>query len=486
MDLKLELRHKLQLRLVPTAKIQQALKLLQVPALELEQLLKQEMMTNPLLEEMEEQEEEEEEEEQEEEPGPEASESTEGDEASAPDAETETTDANPDEFDWEAFLQDDYEGPRGEREAPPEDRLERVGQNTVSFQDHLLGQLRLAITDPEDYEIGAFIIGSLDDRGYLTIENEEIAETLGVEPGDVARVLRIVQTFDPSGVGARDLGESLLIQLRAMNVEDPLPEQVVSEHLEALKQKRYNEIAKRTHTSLEQVRGAADVISRLNPHPGFEYSVEAARPILPDLIVDRVGEDYIVSLNDRSVPRLRVNQAYADYLSRPDSGDGNKTREYILEKLNSARWVIKAIEQRRRTMVRVMETIVECQQGFFDHGAEHLKPLTRQHVAERVGVHEATVSRATSGKYVQTPRGVFELKYFFSAALATDSGDEVSARRVKMQITELVEKEDRERPLSDQQIVDLLKREGIRVARRTVAKYRDQMNILPGRLRKTP
>jgi RNA polymerase sigma-54 factor len=485
-DLKLELRNKLQLRLVPTAKIQQALRLLQVPSLELEQILKQEMMTNPLLEELEEQEEEELDQERSADAEPEPSDESTAEEPAAKEVDPENESPDPDEFDWEAFLQDDYEGPRGEREQPPEDRLERVGQSTVSFQDHLLGQLRLAITDPQDYEIGAFIIGSLDDRGYLTITDDEVAETLGVEAGDVARVLETVQTFDPSGVGARDLRESLLIQLRALSLEDPLPERVVSEHLEALKQKRYNEIARKARVSLDEVRDAADVISRLNPHPGFEYSVEAARPIMPDLIVDRVADDYIVSLNDRSVPRLRVNQAYADYLSQSDGVDGKKTREYILEKLNSARWVIKAIEQRRRTMLRVMETIVEFQREFFDHGAEHLRPLTRQLVAERIGVHEATVSRAASGKYVQTPRGVFELKYFFSAALATENGDEVSARRVKMRIAELVRKEDPHRPLSDQQIVDLLKKEGFKVARRTVAKYRDQMDILPGRLRKAP
>jgi RNA polymerase sigma-54 factor len=442
-DLKLELRNKLQLRLVPTAKIQQALRLLQVPALELEQILKQEMMTNPLLEEVDEPEEDLEPSVAEE-PAPEKAERDEGD---AEPLEPEVDQPKAEEFDWEAFLQDEYDGPRTEREDLPEDRMERVNQNAPSFQDHLLAQLRLAVTDPDDYEIGAFVIGSLDDRGYLTISDLEIAESLGVEDTTAAAV--------------------------------------VSEHLDALKQKRYNEIARKMRTSLEEVRAAAEVISRLNPHPGFEYSVEAARPIVPDLIVDRVGEEYIVSLNDRSVPRLRVNQAYADYLSSSDGG-GDKARAYIIDKLNSARWVIKAIEQRRRTMLRVMNAIVEFQREFFDRGAEFLKPLTRQMVAEKIGVHEATVSRATAGKYVQTPRGVFELKYFFSAALSTDNGDEVSARRVKMRIEELVRKEDARRPLSDQQIVDLLKREGFRVARRTVAKYRDQLNILPGRLRKAP
>ncbi len=482
MDLKLELRNKLQLRLVPTAKIQQALKLLQVPALELELMLKQEMMTNPLLEEVDEQDEREEDVEQGDTEDRETSESD--DDADEEAEEPEVDQPDPEEFDWEAFLQDDYEGPRGEREQPSEDRMERVNRSTITFQEHLQGQLRLAVTDPEEYEIGAFVIGSLDDRGYLTISDEEIAESLGTEPERVAHVVSIVQLFDPSGVGARDLRESLLIQLRAMDLEDSLSGVMISEHLEALKQKRYNEIARKTHKSLDEVRDAAEIISRLDPHPGFEYSVEAARPIVPDLIVDRVDEEYIVSLNDRAVPRIRVNQAYADYLATSDGSD--KAREYIIEKLNSARWVIKAIEQRRRTMLRVMSTIVDFQREFFDKGAEFLKPLTRQAVAERIGVHEATVSRATAGKYAQTPRGVFELKYFFSAALQTDNGDEVSARRVKMRIEELVRKENPKRPLSDQQIVDHLKKEGFRVARRTVAKYRDQLNILPGRLRKAP
>jgi len=471
-DLKLELRNKLQLRLVPTAKIQQALRLLQVPALELEQILKQEMMTNPLLEEVEEQEEEDLQQ-----------------ESAAEDAREEAEPEEPaqsvEDFDWEAFLQDDLDYPRGEREAPPEDRLERVASSSVSFQDHLLGQLRLAVTDPGDFELGTFIIGSLDDRGYLTMTTEEIADTLGAAVEDVGRVLKVVQTFDPVGVGARDLREALLIQLAAQDLGDSLAARVVAEHLDALKQKRYAEIGRKTRSSLDEVREAADTIARLNPHPGFEYSVEAARPITPDLIVERVAEDYIVSLNDRAVPRLRVNQAYADYLASGNGATG-KTREYIVEKLNSARWVIKAIEQRRRTMLRVMEAIVDFQREFFDRGPESLKPLTRQQVAERIGVHEATVSRATSGKYVQTPKGVFELKYFFSTGLPTDNGDEVSARRVKMRIAEIVQKEDPRRPLSDQSIVEMLKKEGFRVARRTVAKYRDQLRILPARLRKAP
>jgi RNA polymerase sigma-54 factor len=273
-----------------------------------------------------------------------------------------------------------------------------------------------------------------------------------------------------------------LLQLRLRQQGDSLAYQIVDREFEHLKERRYHEIARSLKISVEQVQEAADSIGTLSPRPGNEIAAEEAKYVIPDLIVDRVDDDYVVYLNDRNVPRLRVSNAYRELLSQRKRGD--ETQEYILGKLNSAKWLIQTIEQRRRTMVKVMNCIVEQQRAFFDKGISQLRPLTLQQVASQIGMHESTVSRVTNNKYVQTPRGVFELKFFFSSGLETASGEDMSAKTARDIIQHLIGNEDKKEPLSDQRIAEVLHSRGLRIARRTVAKYREQMNILPARYRK--
>lgn len=456
-----------EMRLVMTPKLQQAIKLLQVPALELQQILKHELIINPMLEEADEDEVEVQE--------PEVNET----------ADEGEFKASENEIDWDRYLRDGFEmGARASGEVEEqEETLERVPVAKPSFEEYLMSQLRLATSDAEEVRIGEFIIGSLDSNGYLTMESEEIASALGVDVAKVEKVLSIIRTFDPPGIGARDLRECLLTQIEQAGMRDSLAYVLVRDHLDDLLKKRYAEIARKLKKTIKEIQKAADVIGKFDPRPGARYSQEEPRYIIPDLIVEKVDDDYIVEINDRNIPRLRINRAYRDILTNAKSRS-KEEHDYVVDKLNSARWLINTIEQRRQTMLKVMQAILEAQRGFFDKGVEHLKPLTLQEIAERVGLHESTVSRVTSNKYVQTPRGVFELKFFFSTGLKTDDGDVASSRRIKTRIAEMIEKEDKRHPLSDQEIARRLKEEGFLVARRTVAKYRDQLGLLPARMRK--
>jgi RNA polymerase sigma-54 factor len=471
MDMRQDMRPELQQRLVMTPKLQQAIKLLQMPALELQQKLKQELLHNPLLEDVEEADEEEDIQE------PEAKVAEDGD-----DGEFK---AGEDEIDWDSYLKDGFEmGAHeiGEREET-EDFYERVPVVRSSLQDYLISQLRMTVASPEEIKIGEFIIGSVDRNGFLTCSVEDIAGFTGADTKQVADVLAVIRTFDPSGVGAADLRECLLLQLEREGLSDSLAARLVTDHLDNLLEKRYREIARSLKKTVKEIQAAAEVVAGLDPRPGARYSSEEPRYIVPDLVVDKVEDEYFVQINDKNVPRLRVSRAYRDILS----GARRKSKteaDYVRKKLDSARWLIKTIDQRRRTMVKVMEAILDAQRNFFDRGVEHLKPLTLQQIANVVGMHESTVSRVTNGKYVQTPRGVYELKYFFSPGLKTDNGEDASSKRIKARIKEIVDGEDSKRPLSDQDIAARLKNEGFSVARRTVAKYRDQLGVLRARMRK--
>ncbi len=460
-------QQRMETRLVMTPKLQQAIKLLQVPALELQQILKHELLTNPMLEEQEELEETVE-------------------QAEEPVAEDEGEfKAAEDEIDWDRYLKDGFEMGSAalEEREEIEDRLEPVPVAKPSFEDYLLSQLRMAVSSEEDLRIGEFIIGSLDSNGYLTLSVGEIAEHLGVDEKDVSRVLSIIKTFDPPGVGARDLRECLMIQLEQDGKQDSLAYQLVRDHLDDLLKKKYAEISKRLKVSVDQINEAAEIIGKLDPRPGARYSQEDVRYIVPDLIVEKIGDDYIIQTNDRGIPHLRINRTYREILAKARERS-KQEHDYVVEKLNSAKWLINTIEQRRQTMLKVMQAILEAQRDFFDKGEEYLKPLTLQEVAERIGLHESTVSRVTSNKYVQTPRGVYSLKFFFSTGLKTDEGDLASSRIIKAKIAEMIENEDKRNPLSDQEIAQRLRKEGFILARRTVAKYRDQLGILPARMRK--
>jgi RNA polymerase sigma-54 factor len=467
-------------RLVMTPKLQQALKLLQVPTLELQQILKQEILQNPMLEEVDEVEEDDDE------LGIDA-ERLEAEDAEPTDKEATAEDSeyekDPDES-WDDYLNDGFDLGYKRSEDQPEEFFERVPVSQTSFIEKLLEQLRVSCTDAVELLIGEYLIGSLDDRGYLTCSLDEVANTFQVDMSVVERVLTYIHAMDPVGIGARDLREALLIQLRHRGNAGTETEEIVANHLESLKQRKYTEIAKRMRITVEDVQDHADIIKDLDPKPGFELMSEEIRYITPDLIVDRVDDEYVVFLNDRNVPRLRVSAGYKRELDKKNVNGNKQTRDFILGKLSSARWLIQTIEQRRKTMVKVMECIVDEQHAFFEKGPGALRPLTLQQVASRIGMHESTVSRVTTNKYVQTPRGVFELKYFFSSSLDTEDGEEVSAKAAKTRIREIIAQEDLRKPLSDQKIADILKEDGLIIARRTVAKYREQLKILPARLRK--
>lgn len=474
----MEMKHSLSMQqkpmLIMTQRLQHALKLLQMPTLELQQALKMELERNPLLEEVDEVEEVQEIEEVKQEVGQ---------------TEAETPDPAPkekedQEIDWGELWPDQFENVSAPRVNDGDAEFyERVPITVKSLGDHLLEQLRLGNLDERGLEIGDYLIGSLDENGYLQTSIEEVAETFGIAPEKIEEVLAVVQTFEPAGVGARNLQECLWIQIVQKRMESTLAGRIIQEQFDNLLAKRFSEIARNLKCTIEDVQAASDLIGTLDPRPAQEIAAEETRYVVPDLIVDRVGEDFVVVLNDKNVPRLRISHAYQQML-RNKSATQDDTRKYITEKLNSAKWLIQTIEQRRKTMIKVMRRIVEEQRDFFEKGVEGLKPLTLQQIANQIGMHESTVSRVTTSKYVQTPRGVFELKYFFSSGLQTEEGDDVSAKVAKEKISHLIQGEDKMEPLSDQRIAELLHEQGLKIARRTVAKYREALRILPARARR--
>jgi len=473
MEMKIGLSLGLQQKIIMTPKLQQALKLLQMPTLELQQVLKQEILQNPLLEEVEDEEVEAEEAQEEE-----------GEDEEAEAKSDDDNEEQAEEIDWDDYFETGFGiGSGYAEEEEREDFIERVPVARMTLSEHLMSQLRLATEDEKTRAIGEYIIGSLDDSGYLSCPLKEVADTFSVSEEEVERVLKIIQTFDPPGVGARDLKECLLIQLEAKGLGDSLAARIVRDHFEEFKQKKYLDLSKKLKVSLKELQEQSRIIGSLDPKPGLEITAEEPKYVIPDLIVERVGDKYVVSLNDKNIPRLRISQSYRDELTNNPSIT-DETKDFIQSKLKNAKWLIQTIEQRRRTMVKVMEAIVEEQREFFEKGAAYLKPLTLQQIASKINMHESTVSRVTTNKYVQTPRGVFELKYFFSSSLGTNTGEEVSAKSAKLRIKEIIENEDPKKPLSDQKIADILKSEGLIIARRTVAKYREQLGILPARHRK--
>ncbi len=466
MDMKIALRQGMYLKqqLVMTQRLQQALKLLQVPTLELEQILRQELQANPLLEEID--------------PSEEAEEESEV-AANANDNQEADTD---EPVDWDEYFKDGFRATTVEAEHDDEDQLEKPTVYMPSGQQALEEQLHLTVADEQDRQIGAYIIGCLNEDGFLAATLEEVAAYFDVDHERVRGVLDIIQLFDPPGVGARDLPECLLLQLKALGEEDSPEAYIVANHFEALKNRKFGDIAREMRITPREVQDIAGRIGELDPRPGLSAGGEGARFIMPDLVVEKVDDDYVVFLNDSNLPGLRISTAYEDQLKGPRRNDD--AVKFIDEKKRYAEWIIKTIEQRRRTMIKVMEAIVDAQNEFFEHGAIALRPLTLQQVASVIGMHESTVSRVTRQKYVQTPRGVFPLKYFFSAGLDTQSGDEVAAKAVKIMIQNIVAAENSAKPLSDKKIVDLLGESGLKIARRTVAKYREQLGILNARMRK--
>jgi RNA polymerase sigma-54 factor len=476
----MEMKHSLHLsqtqKLIMTPRLQQALKLLQVPTLELQQILKQEVLQNPLLEEVDE-----------------VAEQEDIDRESSADEQNNEEPEDPaeeDPIDWSEYLQD---GSLDRTYVPQSETsmefLEKVPVTRTTLAESLLEQLHFLNLPERSMRVAEFLVGSLDDRGWVVTPMPEIVESLGVPQEEVEKVLAVVQALEPAGVGARDLRECLLIQLDARGDRDTIAWRMIHDHFDHLVNRRFPEIARLLKVSVLEVQQASDEIATLHPRPGTLVSAEDPKYVVPDLLVERVDDEYVVMLNDRNVPRLRISSAYEGVIAankrRPDAtAEEKQTREYIQGKLASAKWLIQTIEQRRRTMIKVMNCIVREQREFFDKGIAFLRPLTLAQVARQIDMHESTVSRVCSGKYVQTPRGVFELKFFFSSGLATDDGDDVSARTAKDIIKGLIDEEDKRDPLSDQRIAELLHEKGLQIARRTVAKYREQLQILPARLRR--
>jgi RNA polymerase sigma-54 factor len=466
----------------------QSLQLLQMSTLELELEIKQQLELNPLLEESMEQ----------------LEESEEPKEEVEAVKEEEELPQETEEVDWDAMLDEQFDtgSYNSERtEYDPNWEVDREPQeNRITaippLVEQLHEQLALSELSLEDREIGEYIIGNLDDRGYLGCSVEEIAGDLDVDEQDVERVLRIIQTFDPPGIAARDLRESLLIQL-SLN-SDPFAElalEIVRDHMEDLTRRRLTRITRALGISNEILKDALTVIEDLQPYPGSLSSSDynglltmdtEVSYITPDLIVEKEGEEWVVSLTDGTLPSLRINAAYTDLLKKPKKKKKgpDEVKTYVSKKLNDARWLINAIHQRRTTMLKVANYLVRAQMGFFEHGSSRLKPMVLQDVADEVEMHVSTISRVSNGKYMQTPHGVFELKYFFDSKVSTDAGEDVSARSVKDKIARMVADENKSKPLSDQEIADVLSEDGLQIARRTVAKYRDQLNIPSQRYRK--
>ena len=444
----------------------------------LQQALKAELERNPLLEEIDDIEEEKEIEAAKEEAG-----AAEGTNEEAP-PEAPKSDQEDREVNWDDYWPDSYDTPNAPRiDDPDAEFYERVPVTVKSLGDHLLDQLRLTERPEEDLVLGEYLIGSIDENGYLQTSVDEVAETTGLPPEKVEEILALLQSLEPPGVGARNLQECLWIQLVQRKMEDTLAARIVQEQFDNLLNRRFSEIARHFKVPVETVQAAGDVIATLDPRPGQAIAVEETKYVIPDLIVERVGEDYVVTLNDRNVPRLRISSAYADTMRKKEAGN-EEARAFIKDKLSAAKWLIGTIEQRRKTMIKVMRRIVEEQRDFFEKGVQGMRPLTLQQIANQIGMHESTVSRVTTQKYVQTPRGVYELKYFFSSGLQTEDGDDVSAKAAKEKISALVADEDKKDPLSDQRIAELLQEQGLKIARRTVAKYREALRILPARARR--
>lgn len=482
----------LQQKLAP--QLIQSLRLLQMPTLELAELIRQELEINPLLEIEEDISLDLEQEEPEAEPDDETEYE---DRDEAPIEELEFEEANLDtldtdifdEQDWDHYLNEaGYASPREEFESIEDRHNDRTTQKTL--RDSLLEQVAVTDLSPGDRIIAEYLIYNIDEDGFLGCSTGEVADEIGVNRDNVERVLDIIQTFDPVGVGARNLQECLLIQLKEKNITNGLVTKVVRSHLDDWINRRFSQISQALDTNVDDIRFVEEILASLNPKPNIEPEPTLnLNHVIPDLEVQKIGDEYIVSLTDRTLPELRINPVYSTLLGQSDKSGRDdpklrKTKQFVVEKLNSARWFINAIHQRRTTMLKVMRCIVENQVEFFERGPGFLKPMVLQEVADKVRMHISTISRVSNGKYVQTPHGVYELRYFFDGGLRRCDNVDISARSVKEKIAMFIRDEDVQNPLSDQHISDMLREEGINIARRTVAKYRDQLNISSARLRK--
>lgn len=469
MDLGLKPQLKLTQQLVMTPQLQQAIKMLQLCRLELLDTLHQEMETNPVLEEVIEGE-------------VDSGEDTRVQEERLPEVTDDQRAMG--EINWEDYV-DEYNTsyPAYSFEEKEPLSFESTLSRKPSLSSHLLWQLIMSHCTKEEKIIGNLIIGNLNADGYLKASLPEIAASAHVSEEQVLRVLKTIQEFDPIGVAARDVKECLWIQAQHLGLGGTLVETIISKYLPQLEGKNYQAIAKETRSSLADVLNAVEVITRLEPKPGRAYSGEEIHYISPDIYVYKVGNEFVISLNDDGLPRLHVSPFYRDILAHSPHV-GATVKDYIQAKLRSAIWLIRSIHQRQRTIYKVTESIVKFQREFLEKGIAYLKPLILKDVAEDVEMHESTVSRVTTNKYVHTPQGLFELKFFFNTGISCGHGEAVASEAVKDKIRRIVQSESPHRPYSDKEIANLLNKQDINIARRTVAKYREIMRILPSNQRK--
>src|SRR5437667_3782745 len=464
-------RQSLALQQVLSPQLQQRLLILQTPLLEVRNLVRQEMETNPVVEDLPD------------EPG--------ADERS--EAEPSSDDNFKDEFEKLASLDEEWrdymaqsasyrDGFRDSKEA--QDKRQFFFDSIPvqeTLQQNLIAQLNQTALSADDRKTAEMIIGNIDDNGFLQSTPEQMALSSGIPKENFEKLLALIQSFYPAGVGARDLRECLLIQLQRHGKENTLEYKVVSEHMEDLGKRRFPEIARRMNISVEEVQKAADKIARLNPRPGQIFAAAPEHYVLPHVTVGKVDGEYQIILNNEQIPHLRISNLYKDIIAQDNNGE---VKDYIRDKIRSGKFLIRSIHQRQQTISNIAQQIVSRQRDFFEHGPSHLKPMTMGEIAEAIGVHETTVSRAVSGKYMATPQGVFEMKYFFRPGYQTATGESLSNTSVKEAILDLVKHEDGNAPLSDNEIVEILNERGIPIARRTVAKYRDELDILPSNMRR--
>ncbi len=482
--------------LVLAPQLQQSLALLQAPTLELKALVEQEMQQNPVLEEVAPTEAESPEKDGGEAETPtEASDPTEPADADFDPAAEKTAGEPVDDFDAEferlAQLDQEWRDHFAQTNLPmrasaeEEEKRQFMFDSLVaetSLQEMLLEQVRESSLPPDQLPIAEVLIGNIDEYGYLKAAVEELAVSTGLATDQIIGVLKLIQTFEPAGVGARDLRECLLLQLERLGQQSTLEYRIVNEFMEALGKRRIPEIARSTGQSVDEVQEALARIARLEPRPGRAYLPDNDQYILPEVFVRKSGDDYVVTTNNEHIPHLRISNTYKDLMAQ--RGNSAEVRNYIREKIRAGKFLIKSLHQRQQTILNIAREIVNRQRDFMAKGVAALRPLTMVQVAQVVGVHETTVSRAVSGKYIETPQGTFEMKYFFTAGIQTASGDGMSNTSVKDMIADIFKAEDSAKPLSDQEVVRMLKDKGIVIARRTVAKYRTELNILPSNLRK--
>lgn len=451
-------------KLIMTPELRQAIQILQFNNVELTDYINKQLEVNPFLESVD----------------------NKSDESSSNDDQIIESVEN-DEVDWRELAEryDDLSYKAYEKNADNESKqsFESYTSKKLSLKDHLMVQLGLVVKTNKEKRIGEFIIESLDNKGYLGCSLQDIGLLINEDVVEVERVLRLIQTFDPLGVGARNLSECLMIQLKEKGIQDKNAYIIADRYLEDIACNKIQKIAKELHISVNRVQNICDIIKMLEPKPsrGFIVDSDNIRYIVPDVTIEKINDEYIIIVNDGYLPTLTISNYYKNLITNLEDKEAGK---FLSDKLNSSMWLIKSIEQRRMTLYKVVESILKFQRRFFDEGKAYLKPLVLKDVADDIGVHESTVSRATNGKYVQTPRGLFELKYFFASSLSEADGTGVSSTSVKSTIQKLIDEENPQKPLSDQKIAEKLNEEGINISRRTVAKYRDEMRIPSSSMRR--